>query len=70
MDKFYMCYVNGTPCTSHKHETEGEASKEAERLALLNIGKKVYVLSVVSCCQAEKPVVKWVNGSKYSDGWQ
>lgn len=48
MDKFFMVFVDGTPCTNHRHATEGEASKEAERLSCKNIGKKVYVLQVVN----------------------
>jgi len=59
MDKFFMVFVDGTPCTNYRHATEGEASKEAERLSCKNIGKKVYVLQVVNCCVAEKPNIKW-----------
>lgn len=59
MDKFYMVYVEGTCCTKVKHETEGEASKEAERLALLNIGKNVFILTSINFCVAENPIIKW-----------
>jgi hypothetical protein len=59
MDKFFMVFVDGTPCANYRHSTEGEASKEAERLSLMNIGKKIYVLQMVNYCMTDKPKINW-----------
>ena len=52
-DKFWCCYLAGTGGNTHRHLTRQEAEQEAERLARLNEGKKVYVLETVCYCIAE-----------------
>jgi len=51
-----MCYVEGSPKTSHIHSTQEQAEAEAERLSNLpgNKGKKVYVLASIAERQTEK----------------
>lgn len=61
MDKFWMCYVEGTKGCSARHINRTVAMEEAERLLKLpsNVGKKVYLLEVVGYVQFEQPPVKW-----------
>ena len=62
--KFWMCYVEGTSGCKVRHNSEGEAREEAERLARLkeNIGKNVYVLETTSVCHTDTLPVAW-------EGW-
>jgi hypothetical protein len=62
MDKFWMCYVEGSQGCSYRHEFKDSALQEAERLARMesNAGKKVFVIEAISFCKTEiKPVI-WV----------
>ena len=52
-DKFWCCYVEGTGGYTYRHAARPLAEQEAERLARLNEGKKVYVLETVCHCIAE-----------------
>ena len=56
-DKFWCCFVAGTGGFHHRHATRGEAEQEAERLARLNEGTKVYVLETITHCIAEPAFV-------------
>jgi hypothetical protein len=58
---FYCCYVDGTGGFAHKHDTEAEAMKEAERLAKQgqNHGKKVHVLKCIASCEVPETPVQW-----------
>ncbi len=57
-EDFYMNYVEDGGAPTHKHATQELAQKEAERLAEINRGKRVYVLHPVTCC--EYSAVKWI----------
>jgi hypothetical protein len=61
MDKFWMCYVEGTMGCRFKHPNREQAVKEAERLARLrgNEGKQVFILETTDYCQAPYPLVTW-----------
>jgi len=61
MDKFWMCFVEGTSSCSMQHINRTEAMEEAERLLRQdrNIGKKVYLLEVVGYVHFEQMPVKW-----------
>ncbi len=61
---FYCCYVDGTGGFAHKHYTEAEAMKEAERLAKQgqNHGRKVHVLKCIASCEVPETPVKWTKG--------
>ena len=43
---FWMCYVDGRTGSTHKHTSFADAQNEAGRLARMNRGIRVYVLSV------------------------
>jgi hypothetical protein len=59
MNKFWMVYADGKTGSTYKHSNLDSAMREAERLAQLPRlkGVKIYVLQVVDCCHAPKPVV-------------
>ena len=59
MDEFY-CLVEGTAGCKVKHPYQHLAKYEAERLARLNPGKKVFVLETIGFCQTTEPPVEWV----------
>ena len=50
-----MCYVEGKQNPTHRHRTMDSAQKEAERLARLNQGLKVYILKADSFALVELP---------------
>jgi hypothetical protein len=60
-ETFYCCYVDGTGGFNHKHDTEAEAMKEAERLAKKgqNHGRKVHVLKCIASCEVPETPVQW-----------
>ena len=41
---FWMCWIEGTREPTYHHRTMAEAQKEAERLARIYAGKKVFIL--------------------------
>ncbi|KKK94774.1 hypothetical protein LCGC14_2679440 [marine sediment metagenome] len=45
--KFFLVWVNDTPTTRMRHPSYNAACEEANRLARLNSGKKVYVLEAI-----------------------
>ncbi len=45
--KFWMVWVKDTPTTRVRHPSHQLAFEEADRLARLNVGKKVYVLEAI-----------------------
>jgi hypothetical protein len=57
MQTFYTCYVDLTGGSNVEHASKAEAVKEAERLARMNVGNKVYLLECVAICQAK--AVEW-----------
>lgn len=60
---FWCCYVEGTIGYSRKHLDIGEASSEAQRLAILseNVGKKVYILQAIEYYVVEiAPMVRHI----------
>ena len=59
--KFWMLFVEDSRGFSHKHQTEGDARIEAERLARMpgNRDKKVYVLETILFCKTECPPISW-----------
>jgi hypothetical protein len=60
-DTFYCLYVDGTGGFAHKHYTQAEAMKEAERLAKQgrNRGQKVHVLKAIASCEVPETPVQW-----------
>ena len=63
MDKFWMCFVEGTEGCHCRHSNRTEAMEEAERLLQKpkNIGKKVYLLEVVGYAHFGPMPLKWEN---------
>ncbi len=62
MDKFWICWVEGTDGGSwFKHWTLASAQQEAERLARLPdvLGKSVYLFEYIGKCQVKQTPVKW-----------
>lgn len=61
MDKFWMCYVEGSAGCRFIHYDYTSAFKEAERLARLpaNVGKKVHITESHTFCIAEAIPVTW-----------
>ena len=45
--KFYMVWLNDSPTTRVRHPSLDQACDEADRIARLNPGKKVYVLEAL-----------------------
>jgi hypothetical protein len=60
MEHFWMVYVDGQTGSTVKHNDVINARKEAERLAALNVGVKVYVLGVSGVC-IKPPAVQWLD---------
>jgi hypothetical protein len=58
-DTFFCCYVDGTGGFAHKHYTEAESMKEAERLAKKERGRKVHVLKCIASCEVPETPVQW-----------
>ena len=52
---FWMCYVEGKQSPTRRHRTMDSAQKEAERLARLNQGLKVYILKADLFALVELP---------------
>lgn len=57
--RFWMVYVDGRHGPTRKHESYESAYAEAERLARLNPGAKVSVLSEMGTCCTAEPAVRW-----------
>ena len=55
---FWMVWVEGSGPPSFKHWTEESAAKEADRLARIHKGYRVYVLHTVSACVHSE--VQWL----------
>jgi hypothetical protein len=52
LKRFWICYVEGTHGGTHyQHQSFCDAQSEAQRLAYLNEGKKVYVMACVGASQ-------------------
>ena len=47
--KFWMCWLEASPLTKHRHPTYEIARGEADRIAMMpeNKGRKVYVLEAL-----------------------
>ncbi len=63
MEKFWICYVEGTNGGKHyRHGSLENAMTEAERLARLPwmTGKNVFVLECIGCCHRVIPPVIWL----------
>lgn len=59
--RFWMCWVGNTTGELHRsHNSLGEATSEATRLAQNNIGKKVYILEAGGYFLAERPSAAFV----------
>lgn len=61
-EQIYTCFVEGTDGgRHHKHFTEPDACKEAERLARQpqNKGRKVYVMETIGYCIVPETPVEW-----------
>ena len=58
---FWMVYVEGRREPRKKHPSLELAHAEAERLACLpeNIGKKVWVLVTIGCCELPTGQPRW-----------
>lgn len=62
MKEFWDCYIEGTDGGKYlKHTTLESARQEAERLARLKPGCKVYVLKMVDYCIAYERPIEWHN---------
>jgi hypothetical protein len=63
---FFACWVEDTREPTYHHRTMAEAQKEAERLARLNAGKKVFILQAVCFALIELPLCTFseTNGVK------
>ena len=60
MERFWVCYVDGTDGGRHcRHYILEEAQKEAERLTRKEIGKVVYLLECVGKCKVKQTPVEW-----------
>jgi hypothetical protein len=53
---FWMCWVEGKSNSTYRHRTMDSAQKEAERLARLNQGLKVYILKADLFALVELPL--------------
>lgn len=53
---FWMVYVEGKMGSTIKHPSNTEAFVEAERLARLEKGRKVFVLEATDYCEISAPV--------------
>ena len=56
MESFFMVYVDGKTGSTAKHPNNGEAYEEAERLARMEKGRKVFVLEATDYCEVSAPV--------------
>ena len=61
MKKFWQCAVGGTNYFGHQYDTLEKAKADAEVLARMDefMGKRVYVLEAIDCCQIDKQPIKW-----------
>lgn len=62
MNKFWMVWMEGNRDPQFKHECLSSAENEAERLARLYPGKKLYILETVNFCKVSD-VVWWAKRS-------
>lgn len=59
-ETFWNCWVEGTNGgIYHKHALYHEAEREAERLAQLNMGRKVYIMESMGYCIIPKAPIEW-----------
>lgn len=62
MDRFWLCWIEGTDGGFHyQHRNREQAFGEAERLARIpgNQGKIGYVLECIAQCKVELVPIKW-----------
>lgn len=57
MEKFWMVLGENGKSPVVRHGSLSEAKKEAERLAINNIGQKFIVLESLDFCETNNPVV-------------
>jgi hypothetical protein len=58
---FWMVWLHDSPTTNHRHDSYPGAKKEADRIARLNPGKKVYVLEAMDYRMVELPPIVTVD---------
>ena len=57
---FWMVWNPHGNSPTHKHATQADACKEAERLARLNPKHRFHVLEAKGCCVFDPQPVSWV----------
>ena len=56
---FWLVWNPQGSAPTHRHPTEAEACKEAERLARLNPRQRFHVLEAKCCCTLDPSPVSW-----------
>ena len=56
MQAFYLVWEPQNGYTKHRHEEQGQAEAEAERLADIYPGKEFFVLQALTMSRKEKPI--------------
>ncbi len=73
MQPYYYVYRIGGEIPKVKHATQGEAQKEAERLAAQHPGRAFEILQCIGVSQTSKVSTFWADGfgpaNKDDEGW-
>lgn len=69
MQPYYYVYKIGGEIPKVQHATQGEAQKEAERLAAQHPGRVFEILQCIGVSQTSKASTFWADGFGPDEGW-